>query len=55
MNMQPEIAALVGEIDFDPDALKSKYLHERYELFLHGRNQYIFKRKCKFKVIYYHC
>jgi cation diffusion facilitator CzcD-associated flavoprotein CzcO len=27
--MNPEIAALVGDIDFDPDALKTKYLSER--------------------------
>jgi len=29
MKMNPEITALVGEIDFDPDALKTKYLFER--------------------------
>jgi cation diffusion facilitator CzcD-associated flavoprotein CzcO len=29
MNIQPELAALVGEIDFDPDALLAKYLAER--------------------------
>ncbi len=29
MNIHPEIAALVGEIDFEPDALLSKYLAER--------------------------
>jgi len=29
MDLQPEIAALVGEIDFDPDALLEKYLFER--------------------------
>ncbi|MCX7064251.1 MAG: NAD(P)/FAD-dependent oxidoreductase, partial [Proteobacteria bacterium] len=27
--MNPEITALVGEIDFDPDVLKTKYLFER--------------------------
>ncbi len=29
MNIHPEIAALVGEIDFEPDALLAKYLAER--------------------------
>jgi len=29
MNLDPEIAALAGPIDFDPAALKSKYLFER--------------------------
>jgi cyclohexanone monooxygenase len=29
MDIQPEIAAVVGEIDFDPDALHAKYLAER--------------------------
>ena len=29
LDMEPEIAALVGEIDFDPDALHAKYLAER--------------------------
>jgi len=29
MHIQPEIAALVGEVDFDPDALHAKYLAER--------------------------
>jgi cation diffusion facilitator CzcD-associated flavoprotein CzcO len=29
MKMHPEIASLVGEIDFDPDALHQKYLAER--------------------------
>ncbi len=29
MKMHPEIAALVGEIDFEPDALLNKYLTER--------------------------
>jgi cyclohexanone monooxygenase len=29
MDIHPEIAALVGEIDFDPDALHEKYLSER--------------------------
>src|SRR5260221_14560698 len=29
MDLQPKIAALVGEIDFDPDALLEKYLFER--------------------------
>jgi cyclohexanone monooxygenase len=29
MRLQPEVAALVGKIDFDPDALHAKYLSER--------------------------
>ncbi len=29
MTIRPEIAAIVGEIDFDPDALHAKYLAER--------------------------
>ena len=29
MTIQPEIAALVGDLDFDPDALHAKYLAER--------------------------
>ena len=29
MQLNPEITALVGEIDFDPDTLKAKYLYER--------------------------
>jgi len=29
MDMDPEIAALVGALDFDPDALHAKYLYER--------------------------
>ncbi|HEY1927202.1 MAG TPA: NAD(P)/FAD-dependent oxidoreductase [Caulobacteraceae bacterium] len=29
LDMEPEIAALVGEIDFDPEALHAKYLAER--------------------------
>ncbi len=29
MNIHPEIAQLIGEIDFDPDALHEKYLAER--------------------------
>src|ERR1041384_6126082 len=29
MTIHPEIAALVGEIEFDPDALLAKYLAER--------------------------
>ncbi len=29
MNLDPQIAELVGEIDFDPDALLEKYLFER--------------------------
>ena len=29
MSLAPEIAAIVGEIDFDPDALHAKYLAER--------------------------
>jgi cyclohexanone monooxygenase len=42
MNMPPEITALVGEIDFDPDSLKSKYLAERDKrLRPDGNAQYI--------------
>jgi cation diffusion facilitator CzcD-associated flavoprotein CzcO len=29
MNVRPEIVELVGDVDFDPDALKRKYLSER--------------------------
>ena len=29
MNVRPEIVELVGDVDFDPDTLKSKYLSER--------------------------
>src|SRR3984885_12062969 len=29
MNIHPDIAAVVGEIEFDPDALHAKYLAER--------------------------
>ena len=29
MSLAPEISAIVGEIDFDPDALHAKYLAER--------------------------
>ena len=29
MNIHPDIAELVGEIDFDPDALREKYREER--------------------------
>src|SRR6476620_3564960 len=29
MTINPELAPIVGEIDFDPDALKEKYLSER--------------------------
>src|SRR5678816_1092782 len=29
MDIHPEIASLVGEIDFDPDALREKYIAER--------------------------
>jgi hypothetical protein len=29
MTIHPEIAALVGEIEFEPDALLAKYLAER--------------------------
>ncbi len=29
MNIEPEVAALAGEIDFEPDALKARYLAER--------------------------
>src|SRR5215468_9108694 len=40
--MNPEIAALVGDIDFDPDSLKTKYLSERDKrLRTDGISQYI--------------
>ena len=29
MDMDPQIAEIVGELDFDPDALHEKYLAER--------------------------
>jgi hypothetical protein len=29
MRIQPEVAAFVGKIDFDPDALFAKYMSER--------------------------
>src|ERR1700753_3280798 len=29
MDLSPEIRAVAGDIDFDPDALKEKYLSER--------------------------
>ena len=29
MNVSPELVAVMGPIDFDPDALKSRYLAER--------------------------
>jgi cation diffusion facilitator CzcD-associated flavoprotein CzcO len=42
MNMHPEITALVGNIDFEPDTLKSKYLSERDKrLRRDGNAQYI--------------
>jgi cyclohexanone monooxygenase len=42
MNINPEIAALAGEIDFDPDSLKTKYLAERDKrLRPDGNAQYI--------------
>jgi cyclohexanone monooxygenase len=42
MNMHPEITALIGDIDFDPDSLKSKYLSERDKrLRPDGNAQYI--------------
>jgi cation diffusion facilitator CzcD-associated flavoprotein CzcO len=42
MSMHPEIAALVGEINFDPDSLKTKYLSERDKrLRPDGNAQYI--------------
>ena len=42
MTINPEIASLVGEIDFDPDTLKSKYLSERDKrLRKDGISQYI--------------
>ena len=42
MNVQPEIVALVGDVDFDPDTLKRKYLSERDKrLRADGNAQYI--------------
>jgi cation diffusion facilitator CzcD-associated flavoprotein CzcO len=42
MKMHPEIASLVGEIDFDPDALHAKYLAERDKrLREDGNGQYV--------------
>ncbi|HTK97803.1 MAG TPA: NAD(P)/FAD-dependent oxidoreductase [Pseudomonadales bacterium] len=42
MNVQPEIVALVGDVDFDPDSLKRKYLSERDKrLRADGNAQYI--------------
>ena len=42
MNMHPEIAALIGEVDFDRDGLKTKYLSERDKrLRPDGNAQYI--------------
>ena len=29
MKIQPEVAAIVGKVDFDPDALFAKYMSER--------------------------
>jgi len=40
--MHPEITALIGDVDFDPDSLKSKYLSERDKrLRPDGNAQYI--------------
>ena len=42
MNLRPELASLVGEIDFDPDALKQRYLAERDKrLREDGNDQYV--------------
>ena len=42
MKMHPEIASLVGEIDFEPDALLEKYLAERDKrLREDGNSQYV--------------
>ena len=42
MNVQPEIVALVGDVDFDPDTLKRKYLSERDKrLRADGNAQYV--------------
>ncbi len=42
MNVRPEIVELVGDVDFDPDALKRKYLSERDKrLRADGNAQYI--------------
>ena len=29
MDLDPDIVTLVGDLDFDPDALHAKYLYER--------------------------
>jgi cation diffusion facilitator CzcD-associated flavoprotein CzcO len=42
MSIQPELAEIVGEIDFDPDALHAKYLAERDKrLREDGTSQYV--------------
>ena len=42
MNIHPELAAAVGAIDFDPEALHAKYLAERDKrLREDGNAQYI--------------
>jgi cyclohexanone monooxygenase len=42
MRIQPEVAAFVGEIDFDPDALFAKYMSERDKrLRADGIDQYV--------------
>ena len=42
MKIHPELAALVGELDFDPDALKAKYLAERDKrIRADGNGQYV--------------
>ena len=42
MTIHPEIAALVGEIEFEPDALLAKYLAERDKrLRPDGNEQYV--------------
>ena len=42
MDIDPEIATLVGELDFDPDALHAKYLAERDKRVREdGNDQYV--------------
>jgi cation diffusion facilitator CzcD-associated flavoprotein CzcO len=42
MDMDPEILELVGELDFDPDALHAKYLYERDKRVREdGNSQYV--------------
>src|SRR5215467_3619780 len=42
MDISPDVAVLVGDLDFDPATLKSKYLSERDKrVRTDGNNQYI--------------